>query len=76
PINAGGLAVVYKGSYRGAQVALKRVNTGKIDKAFLQEALTWRTLSHKYILPFLGIFVDSSESFFSLVSPFMENGTL
>ncbi|KAM6503100.1 hypothetical protein JOM56_000043 [Amanita muscaria] len=76
PIDCGGLAFVYKSSYHGAQVALKRVRSCKIDKAFLQEALAWRTLSHKYILPFIGIFVDSSQSFFSLVAPFMENGTL
>ncbi|KIL53945.1 hypothetical protein M378DRAFT_19369, partial [Amanita muscaria Koide BX008] len=76
PIDCGGLAFVYKSSYRGAQVALKSVRSCKIDKAFLQEALTWRTLSHKYILPFIGILVDSSQSFVSLVSPFMENGTL
>ncbi|KIL54139.1 hypothetical protein M378DRAFT_174425 [Amanita muscaria Koide BX008] len=76
PIDSGGLAFVYKSSYHGAQVALKRVRSCKLDKAFLQEALTWRTLSHKYILPFIGIFVESSQSFFSLVAPFMENGTL
>ena len=34
----------------------------------------WRSLNHNYVLPFLGIYEDESESF--LVSPYMENGTL
>lgn len=34
----------------------------------------WRSLSHPYILPLLGIFEVESQLF--LVSPFMKNGTL
>jgi hypothetical protein len=48
-----------------------------IQKVFVREALTWRTLSHDYILPFLGIYQDPAGSgAMCLVSPFMENGTL
>ncbi|KAF8351797.1 kinase-like domain-containing protein, partial [Amanita rubescens] len=41
---------------------------------FCQEALTWRSLSHRFILPLLGIYEDESQ--LCLVSPFMANGTL
>ena len=43
-------------------------------KDFCREALAWRSLSHKFILPLLGIFEKRSQLF--LVSPFMDNGTL
>ena len=43
-------------------------------KPFIREVLTWRTLSHDYVLPFVGTYEDSG--FIHLVSPFMENGTL
>ena len=45
-------------------------------KHLCREVLTWRTLSHKYVLPFMGIYADASQSFLGLVSPFMNNGTL
>ncbi|KAF8331193.1 kinase-like domain-containing protein, partial [Amanita rubescens] len=41
---------------------------------FCREALVWRSLSHRFILPLLGIFEDESELY--LVSPFMTNETL
>ena len=41
-----------------------------------REALMWRSLNHKYLLPFSGIYEDESASQLSLVSPFMKNGTL
>jgi serine/threonine protein kinase len=40
----------------------------------LREAIVWRSLSHRFILPFLGVYEGKPES--SLVSPLMENGTL
>ena len=43
-------------------------------KDICREALAWRSLSHRFILPLLGIYEDSSQLF--LVSPFMENGAL
>ncbi|KIL63432.1 hypothetical protein M378DRAFT_79770, partial [Amanita muscaria Koide BX008] len=44
-------------------------------KNFLREALTWRSLSHESVLPFLGIYEEGEGEMF-LVSPFMKNGTL
>ena len=45
-----------------------------LRKDFYREAVAWRSLAHRFILPLLGIFEDNSESF--LVSPFTTNGTL
>jgi serine/threonine protein kinase len=36
----------------------------------------WRSLSHEFVLPFLGIYEDKSVKQFFLVSPYMKNGTL
>jgi hypothetical protein len=36
----------------------------------------WRSLNHKFVLPFLGIYEEESASCFFLVSPYMKNGTL
>jgi hypothetical protein len=47
------------------------------QKVFIREALTWRTLSHLNLLPFLGIYQNSAgPGITCLVSPFMEHGTL
>jgi serine/threonine protein kinase len=45
-------------------------------QAFCREALTWRSLDHNLVLPFLGICEDESASQFFLVSPYMKNGNL
>ena len=45
-----------------------------IEKDLIREALPWGSLSHRYILPLLGIYAENSRLF--LVSPFMANGTL
>ena len=56
-----------------------KINTGSIykdsrKKDFCREALAWRSLVHKFILPLVGIFEEKSQQF--LVSPLMKNGTL
>ena len=45
-----------------------------LEKDFCKEALTWGSISHRFILPLLGIYVKKPWRF--LVSPFMANGTL
>ncbi|KAF8626480.1 hypothetical protein AX17_006536 [Amanita inopinata Kibby_2008] len=75
PVDDGGFSNVYAAHYRGIRVAVKRLRNTGLNIDFRREALTWRTLSHEYILPFLGIF-EENESFIGIVSPFMENGTL
>ena len=39
-----------------------------------REALTWRSMQHRFIIPLLGIYEERSLLY--LVSPFMINGTL
>lgn len=46
-----------------------------LKKLFIREVLAWRTLSHDYVLPFIGIFYQAEQRV-CFVSPFMENGTL
>ena len=36
----------------------------------------WRSLRHKFVLPFLGIYQNESMEQIFLVSPYMRNGTL
>lgn len=43
-------------------------------EAFCRQALSWRSLVHRSILPLLGVFEDRSQ--LCLVSPFMMNGSL
>ena len=45
-----------------------------LQKDFCKEALAWRSVSHRFILPLLGIYQEKSMLF--LVSSFMTNGTL
>jgi serine/threonine protein kinase len=45
-----------------------------IEKNICKEALAWRSLSHRFILPLLGIYEEGPQLF--LVSPFMTNGAL
>ncbi len=44
------------------------------ERDFCREAVAWRSLEHRFILPLLGVFEEKSQQF--LVSPFMINGTL
>ena len=65
--------VVYKGEHKGQVVALKkRCNDQKEDCC--REAILWSSLSHRFILPLLGIHEEESTLF--LVSPWMTKGTL
>ncbi|KAF8322438.1 kinase-like domain-containing protein [Amanita rubescens] len=78
PIGIGGFGRVFKGKYKGKQVALKIVDRGHRDGSvgqdFCREALAWRSLAHRFIIPLLGIFEKKSQLY--LVSPLMQNGTL
>ncbi|KAF8695227.1 hypothetical protein AX14_001856, partial [Amanita brunnescens Koide BX004] len=73
-VGMGGCGLVFKGKYKGKHVALKVLYRGPHFNDLCREVLVWRSLSHPYILPLLGIFERESQIF--LVSPYMENGTL
>uniref|UniRef100_A0A0W0G7R4 Protein kinase domain-containing protein n=1 Tax=Moniliophthora roreri TaxID=221103 RepID=A0A0W0G7R4_MONRR len=68
-----------------AAVALKRLRTfqndqhdarHKIFQKFCKEALIWRQLEHKFVLPFLGIDAENFPRHPCMVSPWMVNGTI
>ncbi|KAF8702215.1 hypothetical protein AX14_014460 [Amanita brunnescens Koide BX004] len=76
-IAAGGFGLVFKGELQGKLVALKilhKFSHKSVD--FCREALTWRSLDHKFVLPLLGVYKDHLSSQLFLVSPYMKNGTL
>ncbi|KAJ7362568.1 kinase-like domain-containing protein [Mycena albidolilacea] len=79
---AGGFGDVYRASYDGKRVALKRIRTFTADSTspkrlkFCREALVWQALRHASILPFLGIDRNSFPSSFCMVSPWMKYGTI
>lgn len=45
-----------------------------IQEDFRKQVLEWRSISHRFVIPLLGIFAQEPRLF--LVSPFMKNGTL
>ncbi|KAF8338411.1 kinase-like domain-containing protein [Amanita rubescens] len=78
-IGMGGFGHVYKGEHGRKPVAVKvlykvRHKQDSIRQDFCREALVWRSLLHRFILPLLGIYEEESGLF--LVLPFMSNGTL
>ncbi|KAK1216725.1 Rho guanine nucleotide exchange factor, partial [Marasmius sp. AFHP31] len=46
------------------------------EQEYLREAIMWRQLKHRNVLPFLGSFYLKDNSQFCLISPWMENGNL
>ncbi|KIJ23201.1 hypothetical protein M422DRAFT_79906, partial [Sphaerobolus stellatus SS14] len=83
-IAQGGYAKVSKGKLGNEIVAIKTCkeypdsNGALLRKRIWREALLWRTLRHPNIVPFYGIFThqEASLSGCSLVSKWMENGTM
>ncbi|KAJ7676710.1 kinase-like domain-containing protein [Mycena polygramma] len=83
PTFAGGFGDVYRASYRGKMVALKRIRMFTTDSTtqrnrlqFCKEALVWQGLQHDYILPLLGIDCEIFSPSFCMVSPWLKNGTV
>ncbi|KAF8329633.1 kinase-like domain-containing protein [Amanita rubescens] len=77
-IGGGGFGRVFGGELQGRAVALKVLYKPNNNVAFCREALMWRSLKHKFVLPFFGIYElqSSTASQLFLVSPYMRNGTL
>ncbi|TCD71936.1 hypothetical protein EIP91_000068 [Steccherinum ochraceum] len=83
---AGGFSDVFTGSYEGKIVAIKRLRVfvkssqaqqTKLRRTFCRESLLWRTLSHRHILPLLGI-TDGAfkRPAMCMVLPWMSRGSL
>lgn len=80
----GGFADVFRARYRGQEVAVKRLRvSSNFEKAllyrkFCREALIWRQLRHKHVLPFLGVDRDNFAvtKHLCMVALWMNNGTV
>ncbi|KAJ7367285.1 kinase-like domain-containing protein [Mycena albidolilacea] len=82
PTFSGGFGDVYRASFNGGTVALKRIRkfhaSADAPPSRLQvcrEALIWQKLRHKNILPLIGIDRETFPSF-SMVSPWMKHGNV
>ncbi|TDL15576.1 kinase-like protein [Rickenella mellea] len=86
PVAGGGYSDIWKGTLGSQSVALKAFRIffndtsrikNKILKDFCHEAVMWRQLRHKNILPFYGVF-QGDETFdrLCLVSPWSEAGNI
>ncbi|KAG9318468.1 kinase-like domain-containing protein [Chiua virens] len=75
------LAMMATMNGRRGNVFIKRVmcnSTASMTKClelFAGEAILWKTLQHKNIVPFLGVVAEGT-SFMGLVSPFYRNGSV
>ncbi|KAJ7468569.1 kinase-like domain-containing protein [Mycena latifolia] len=72
---------IYRASYRGEAVALKRLRVFIEDSRtarakFYREALIWQPLVHPHILPLFGVYREPLSSSLFMVSPWMEEGTV
>ncbi|KZS88248.1 kinase-like protein [Sistotremastrum niveocremeum HHB9708] len=86
-VTSGGYADIHRGWYNGQTVAVKvireaRVSNRKISTNLERERRLWSSMHHENIIPFLGICFYPGDNriqgdlIFSLVSPWMENGTI
>ncbi|KAJ7113128.1 kinase-like domain-containing protein [Mycena epipterygia] len=83
PTFHGGFGDVFRASYNGKPVALKRIrmfqastDSKRAHLQFCREALVWQTFRHKYILPLIGIDRKTFPLSFCMVSPWMKHGTV
>ncbi|KAF7308495.1 hypothetical protein HMN09_00698500 [Mycena chlorophos] len=81
----GAFGDIYRASYKGRHVALKRMRVHvfqrnsdwhKLRRRLCREALLWQRLQNPFVLPFTGIDTESFPSFLCLVSPWMKHGTI
>ncbi|KAJ7833478.1 kinase-like domain-containing protein [Mycena leptocephala] len=79
----GSFGDIYRASYHGQDVALKRIRVFQRDagrhnirQRFCREALLWQRLQNPFVLPFTGIDAESFPSFLCMVSPWMRHGTI
>ncbi|KAJ7663064.1 kinase-like domain-containing protein [Mycena polygramma] len=79
----GGFGDIYKAVYAETPVALKCMRTHlrgnelrQMRQKFYQEALVWRYLQHRFILPLFGVDVETFSPFPCMVTPWMKHGTV
>ncbi|KAJ7062347.1 kinase-like domain-containing protein, partial [Mycena amicta] len=78
----GGFGDVFRAMYQGKPVALKHMRRFQgsdqrdIRKQFCREALVWQRLRHPFVVPLIGIDMESFPTSLCMVSPWMQNGTV
>ncbi|KAF7296705.1 Kinase-like protein [Mycena chlorophos] len=81
----GGFGDVFRAMYQGKPVALKHMRRfhgsdteqREMRQKFCREALVWQRLKrHPYVVPLIGIDMETFPSSLCLVSPWMRNGTV
>ncbi|KXS11848.1 kinase-like protein, partial [Gonapodya prolifera JEL478] len=74
-IGEGGYGTVYRGSWRGVSVAIKRLlPLGVRSRMDEREARKWARLRHPNVLPLLGVCSDGGVKL--MVSPYLGNGNV
>ncbi|ESK95619.1 hypothetical protein Moror_12591 [Moniliophthora roreri MCA 2997] len=84
PVSGGGYADIWKGYMNGSELIchkVLRIFTASFDEVKLlkdlsKEVLIWRQLRHPYIHSFLGICADLFRPSLSIISPWMEHGSI
>ncbi|PBK94140.1 kinase-like protein [Armillaria gallica] len=84
PCTGGGLSDIWEGDMGGRPVCLKVLRTFSLSnyekeallKNLCREALVWKQLHHKNILPFLGVNYEYFKPRCCLISPWMKNGNI
>ncbi|KAH8105621.1 kinase-like domain-containing protein [Phellopilus nigrolimitatus] len=85
PVNGGGFADIWRGESNGSPVALKVLRVfgepddpswKNVHRELCKEAILWRNLKHKNILPFLGLCANEFAPRIAMVSLWMKNGDL
>ncbi|KAF8584749.1 hypothetical protein K439DRAFT_1653139 [Ramaria rubella] len=75
-IGVGFFSDVYKGVWRGRQVAIKILAPTAPRKVFRHETAIWASLKHMHVLELLGASSATGDPPWFFVSPYMKNGTL
>jgi tRNA A-37 threonylcarbamoyl transferase component Bud32 len=74
-ISEGANGVVYKGTWRRTDIAIKRIKATDDIEGFIQECAILNHLRHMYVVLFLGISQDDAGNRY-IITEFVENGSL
>lgn len=75
-VGVGFLSDVYRGKWRGVDVAIKVLAPSTPRALFVHEVGIWKTLSHPNVLELFGASSTTGEPPWFLVSPYMKHGSL
>ncbi|KAH7925359.1 kinase-like protein [Leucogyrophana mollusca] len=77
PVNGGSFGDIWEGEFDGRMIAIKLMRLDRDLKAFCKEAVLWRQLSSRHVLPLYGVYhLPERPLQVCLVSPWMANGNI